>query len=347
MATIYTTLSRGNKVEVTNHMSLTYDGFPISKPNSVYSQNENGLSLIPISVEDTYPGTKFSAAYQGFYLQATTVYRVGNSNIFVDSNSKTRIGFKQGIFPLQYYDFYYQNVATTPIVTSCEITLNTTVYITISGIKVIYGTILLNATTFVENLGGYFYNKDQILKYSTGASETGLTNVNSTYFNLQLMNSIKIENKGTPQINYLSSAFSKNITITTTAYNVKDETHNITTSINAIIDNQSYNLISNISLYPNEVQVVGNNGFIVGCRVWSDTTPSNATPRWVTPLPTIKRYVDIIYDHNWDLSTPNNSYDATQELQIFNGTYGSKGGTTNGNGYLDYRNYKYFASNTN
>jgi hypothetical protein len=38
-------------------------------------------------------------------------------------------------------------------------------------------------------------------------------------------------------------------------------------------------------------------------------------------------------------------YDATQELQIFNGYYGSKGTTTNG--YLNYTNYKYSTTNTN
>lgn len=334
---------------------LNYDGFNNSIPSNLSSLNSYS-SLEPTAVVDTYANN--SAPYQGFYLQSNTSYSLNSEGLFVDSNDKTTVSLlqKQELTDekLNTYSFYYQNVTTTPQITSCIISLKTTNFIKISGVYVIYNTIVLNSNTNVSNLGGYFYNKDKILTYSTGANETGLSNVTSgSISNSSLNNVITIVNTGSPAINYLNDTFAKTITITTTAYNVKSTSSNVFTSttINAIIDKPSYSLIKNTALYPISVKNVGSstNNFIVGFRIWSDQTTNNV-PNNVTEVPATKRYVDIPYNHDWDLTLSNNVvnnvvYDATQELQIFNGYYGSKGTTTNG--YLNYTNYKYSTTNTN
>jgi hypothetical protein len=334
---------------------LNYDGFNKSIPSNLLSLNSYS-SLEPTAVVDSYANN--SAPYQGFYLQSNTSFLL-NENIFVDSNDKTTVLLLQKqkeldeIEVLKTYSFYYQNVTTIPQINSCIITLKTTNTIKISGVNVIWSPIVLNCTTEVNNLGGYFYNKDKILSYSTGVDETELTNVSRDISKSLLDNKFTIVNTGTPEIKYSETTFAKSITIQTTAYNVKNTTSNVFTStyINAIIDNPSYSLINNTSLYPTRVQNVGSttNTFVVGFRIWSDQT-TNKVPNNVTEVPATKRYVDIPYNHNWDLTLNNNvvnnvEYDATQELQIFNGYYSSKGNNTNG--YLDYSDYYYSPNNKN
>lgn len=326
---------------------LNYHGFNNSIPSNLLSLHSYS-SLEPNGIVDSYANN--SAPYQGFYLQSNTSYLL-KENLFVDSNDKTTVTLLQKQKELherevlKTYSFYYQNVTTTPQITSCIITLKTTDTIKISGVNIIWGPIVLNCSTEVNNLGGYFYNKDKILSYSTGVDETVLTNVSRDISKSLLDNKFTIVNTGTPEIKYSNTTFAKSITIQTTAYNVKYTTSNVFTSsyINAIIDNPSYSLIHNTSLYPTSVQNVGSitNKFVVGFRIWSDKTNNMGTTlNNVTKIPATTRYVDIPYNHNWDLtSSNNNGYDATEELQIFNGYYSSKGNNTNG--YLDYSDYYY------
>jgi hypothetical protein len=103
-------------------------------------------------------------------------------------------------------------------------------------------------------------------------------------------------------------------------------------------------------MYPTSVPIVGNSTLsnlsnITGFRVWSDNSTDNI-PANVTPVPPPHRYNDRPYSHTWDLtSSDNDGRDATQELQIFNGSYGSKAATANG--YLDYTMYNISSTEKN
>jgi hypothetical protein len=337
---------------------LFYNGFPATKPNNIITSNFTITSSLPVdSYENKLP------AYRGFYLQVNTFITLHN-NLFSESNNKTIISLEQyqnvNSKTISNYSFYYEQMSNTPRINSFNISLNITNKCQISGIWVLYGNAMINATSVISNIGKSFYNNNQIISYNSDNSnneigrETDLRNVTQeSRTETQLNNQITIINNGSPSIYYSNNIFSKQISITSTAYHPSNLSYTSSpSSIMAIYDQPSYNLITNGTLYPTSVQIVGNAtssnlSDITGFRVCSDNTSGNI-PINVTSLPSTKRYVDFSYNHAWDLtSQDNNGYDATQELQIFNGSYGSKGSEVNRKGYLNYTNYNISSSDKN
>ena len=315
------------------------------------------ISSLPI---DTYQNKL--PAYRGFYLQVNTFIALHNNNVFSESNNKTIISLEQtqeGKTERNSsdYSFYYESMSNAPEIDSFDISFNTTNLFQVSGIWVLYGISKLNATTVISNIGKSFYNKNKILSYHSRnneiGSETDLTNITqNSRTDIKLNPQVIIMNIG--KIDFSNNDFSKEISLTSVAYNPLDLSNtSLPSNILTIYDQPSYNLITNPTLYPTSVQTVGNGtksnlSDITGFRVWSDNTSGNV-PANVTSLPSTIRYIDISYNHSWDLTSQNNDgYDATQELQIFNGAYGSKGTSQlNRNGYLDYTIYNKSSSEQN
>ena len=348
---------RGNIIRGTTDLGsseLSYGGFPATKPDNVISSNFTITSSLPV---DTYQNKL--PAYRGFYLQVNTFIALHN-NLFSDSNNKTIISVEQyqniDSKPISNYSFYYESMSNAPNISSFDISLNTTNLFQVSGIWVLYGTSKLNATTVISNIGKSFYNKNKILSYHSInkeiGSETDLTNITQySRTDIELNPEVTIMNIG--EIDFSNNLFSKEISLTSVAYNPLDLSDTSEpSSILTIYDQPSYNLITNPTLYPTSIQTVGNGTIsnlsdVTGFRVWSDNTSGNI-PANVTSLPSEIRYVDISYNHSWDLTSQDNyGYDATQELQIFNGAYGSKGSGSERNGYLDYTNYNKSSSEQN
>ena len=342
---------------VLDSSEIFYNGFPATKPNNVIKSNFTITTDTPVdSYENNLP------AYRGFYLQVNTFITLHN-NLFSESNNKTIVSLEQyqdnENYKISNYSFYYEEMSNAPIINSFDISLNITNKCQISGIWVLYGNTMINATSVISNIGKSFYNNNQIMSYNSDNNnefgrETDLRNVTQeSRTDSQLNNQVTIINNGSPAIYYSNDVFSKQISIISTAYNALNLSYTSSpSSIMAIYDQPSYNLITNGTLYPTSVQIVGNAtssnlSDITGFRVCSDNTSGNI-PINVTSLPSTKRYVDFSYNHAWDLtSQDNNGYDATQELQIFNGSYGSKGSEVNRKGYLNYTNYNISSSDKN
>jgi hypothetical protein len=227
------------------------------------------------------------------------------------------------------YSFYYDTQSGNPTVSSFSISLNTTNVRQVSGIWILYGSTKLNATTSCTNIGTYFYNNSQILSYSTGQNEPNLTNITSGKNATSLNNSITITNTGNPAITYSNGSFAKIISVTSTAYNCLGNSVTSTEStISAILDQSSFDLLNNTSKTPTGIQLVGvNHNYNPGFRLSSGISSGN-TPAYTTPI-TQTSASTIPYDHTLDITS-------LEELQIFNGTYGTK---MNTNGYLNYSPY--------
>ena len=354
---------RGNVVRGSTEIEtsdLLYAGFPATKPSNVVTNNVTITSSTPV---DTYADV--SAGYQGFYLQVNTTISV-KTGIFTESNNKTVINVEQyqnsNSKTTGNYSFYYEQLGNAPTVNAFDISLNTANTFHISGILALYGSAILNATTTASTMGKFFYNKDRILTYSSGQNELGLTNVTAgSRTSTELNSTITIVNTGSPSIVYSNTSFTKDISMTAIAYNPKTYSNpSSIATVSTIFDQPSYNMITTPGVYPVTVPLVGNavagdSSFInlanvVGCRIWTGVSSNvivNSQPANVINLPPSLIYANVIYNHSWDITSTTNegTYDATQEIQIFNGSYNSKGTTTNG--YIDYTSYYISSSGFN
>jgi hypothetical protein len=318
---------------------LSYNGFPATIPTAV---TNTYFTITSQSVTDSYASN--NTAYQGFYLQSATTLDLKTSSIFTPSNEKTTVTMQQiqngvgGGSNSSQYSFYYDALSGNPTVDSLSISLNNTNHIQISGIHILYNTTRLNATTIVENIGTYFYNKDRIVSYSTGQNEVGLSNITSGKVGIQLQNTVTITNTGSnPSIQYTNTNYSHSgISISATAYNaLANSTNASSNAIIVVYDQPSYNLISNTSLYPTITPGigVGVSSGTSGRRIISGLNSVGNTPQYVTPLPPSQIYANSAYDNTVDITGSGN-----EELQIYNGKYRT---ITNGDGYLNYNTYYY------
>lgn len=338
-------------IDTNKDTPLTYTGFPATKPNDSVTKN-GSITIVPETPTDSYQN--YPLATKGFYLQTKSRIAL-NPSLFSaigNSNDKYTIVLKQYLNQnliqsttpkdnQQSYNFYYDNSSQAVSVTSFTISLNTVPPLfKVSGINVAYGNIKLSALTVVSNLGSYFYNSNKILSYSSGQSETGILNLQSgSIVNKKLNSSVTINNNGNPDILYTVSTYQKSLSISVTAYSVSGNTN--TRQSNAlpiVIDNPSYTLLTTNATNPSTIPLLGITSFVCGYRIWSDVVENNNYNKYVTKVPTTIAYKNIKYSHEWNInSNNNNGIDATQELQVFDGKYASKGTTTNG--YFDYSTY--------
>ena len=335
LLTISSGITRGSS-ELGTTQTLNYGGFPATVPSQVSSTY---LNIRPVTVTDSYSAS--ASGYQGFYLQSSTRIDI-SSSVFTTSNDKTTVSLTQtqtgGGTNTSTYSFYYDTLTGSPTVSSFVTTLNTVNSIQISGIWILYGTTTLNATTTVTNIGTYFYNNSQILAYSTGQSETGLTNVTSGKNTNTLNNSVTFTNTGSgPAIQFSNASFSSSgIQIGVTAYNALGNTGtNNSNTILVIYDQPSYSFITNTTLYPSSINTINITTSASGYRISSGSSVGN-TPQYVTALPPSSVNANSAYNNTTSIIS-------TEELQISNGFYQTRGG----NGYLNYTSYYYSPSSQN
>jgi hypothetical protein len=336
---------------------LSYSGFGTPAPNSANGINLSINTLAPV---DSYAA--FSPATQGFYLQGNVNVSL-NSSVFIPSNDKTTLTIRQkqnsieGNTKLSSLSFYYDNYSALPIIDSFSVYMRNISPVFVSVVSIIYGSVPLTGNSTVRNIGRYFYNKDKIITYSSGQRETNLVNVTSGISGTQLNESVSFSNQN---LSFFSNLFQTALSLSAVAYNPLNTGSNsfVSQNINVIYDNASYNVITNDNIYPVTPQLVGNsvlidNTFtnltnIYGCRIWSGVSnkSNDQQPLNVTPLPPGISYENIIYNHAWNITSTQNSspneyfsvIDATEEIQLVEGSYISKGIESN-NGYMDYRNY--------
>ena len=330
LLTISGTITQGSAV--IDSSNLYYAGFPATKPTTISSTY---FSIVSGTPTDSY--SSYSSPYQGFYLDTSSSFTL-NNNLFTASNNKTVVSLTQsqsgGSSNTSSYSFYYDDFSENPTISSSTISLNTTNYTKISGIYILYNNSIMNATTICGNIGRYFYNKDQILTYSTGQSETDLTNFTSGKYDISLNSSVTITNIGTPAITYTNALFSKSISISSTLYNPLGTTTSLTSnSVSVIYDQPSYDLITGTT-YKSSIQTTDTNNYIYGFRISSGSEVTSGTFMYTTGFPA--SLTDVSGYNNNQLLSEN------QDLQIANGKYRSKG--TDTNSYLDYSNNYYTSS---
>ena len=256
--------------------------------------------------------------------------------------------------------FYYDAFSGNPSFGSSSYT-NTSTTTNISGISVIGATPTFTLSINVTNLYKYFY-VSPVLKYEfIGGCIT-------TQYVLNLANYSNTTNTFTLSASpTISPTFNNTQTLNVTANNLNGSTGptgptTFTTTINAIYDNPSYTFITDPIRNPTSIQEISAfNSVKYGFRVWSNKDTTDVNPDGYAVIPPPYKYKDtntnisysyyrFPYDQSWSIinnstnitSPLSTSIKTSQEIQIYNGHYGT--GTTDSdssgkNGYIIYSSY--------
>ena len=324
----------------TQSIALAYNGFPAAPPTPATAAGY--VSITPTTPADAYAAQV--TALQGYYLTASNSVII-SSSAFTSSNDKTTVtltarqkttgGTTSIATPYTYYYDASGNAAPTFTSTPTITMRNTNASYQVSGIFAIEGPVDLSCNTSISsNIGQYFYNNTQILSYgSSGTSETTTGNVTSSLTGGKFNYPVTFTNSAitNPQTN----TFDTSMSLTVTAYSPTTfSTAGTAATISAIMDQPSYNLITNTTLYPTSSQSISIATEAYGFRIDSSFS-----------------YVGGSYNNNIPIVNPNplvatTQYDQTksllpavsQDLQLTNGTYQTN---TSSNGYLNYATYYY------
>ena len=343
--------------------TISFKGFPVG----LASINNGNYTPPTPSTIDMYTNNKL----QGYYLISPTFSETFNHP--VESDSLYTITLQQKWYNTDgtsvlstktaSQPFYYDAFEGKPIFgsSSYENTTTTTTYV--SGIKVIGETATFNLKIYVTNLYNFFY-VSPVLNYNFSG---GCTITNASVLNLSNYNNPDTPNSFTlvasPSV---STSFNNTETLSVTANNLNGSTSSdiplLSTSKPAIYDKPSYTFINDPTKTPGSIQeITAYNSETLGFRVWSniDTTPVNSVGNAVIPpqykytdtnTNTSYSYSLFTYTQSWSIVSPttpivtplNTSIDTSQEIQIYNGHYGTGKVETDGtglNGYIDYSTY--------
>ena len=329
----------------TGFYPLTFSGFGQNLPGST---SNTLFTFGNTNTTTDYYSTSGITAYYGYYLSVLSSLTFTNSS-FIPSGMSNTISLMQTRYDRNgtnindtnntYYTFYYDNYTGNPsIPTQPSITLNnTTVFIQVSGIWIAGSTILLNSITTAQNIGTYFYNNSQMLKYTGGSTVTYESNTNyitnglaGVSNNKYLNSSVTFTRTGTSCILYTSTSYINTINMSLTAYSPLSTGPTATNTSNSLLiicDSPSYNLITSNMSYPLSIQSTqGINKY--GFRINSDAPLTIGSSSLVSQIPNTNK---LPYDNTVSLLS---NYD----LQIFNGSYGTFG-ASGSNGYLNYTGY--------
>jgi hypothetical protein len=161
----------------------------------------------------------------------------------------------------------------------------------------------------------------------------------------------------------VSTNFNNTQNLSVTAYNLNGSTGPVTidsSSSLVIYDKPSYTFINT---FPTSIPtILETNSEKVGCRVWSnvDSTPVNSNGNAVIPPNYTYNgysYSQFKYNQSWSIvssatsiTTPdypvNTNIDTSQEIQIYNGHYGTGKTETGGTGINGYINYSSYYNNS-
>jgi hypothetical protein len=315
--------------------TVTYTGFPQTGP----LQNPGNKIANNITIKTNMPTDSYSSDPQkGFYLQVDTQVEI--TNAITASNQEYTVTLSQIQAPsttsvTSTFPFYYDTLSGVPTITTTQHSFKddiSTKAVQISGIWVLQGSIPLTVVTTASNMGQYFYPTGNILLYSTGHNENNLTNLpTGSITNGKINNPITFTNNS---ITHTNNSYATTIPFSTTAYNLLGSSSKSATSISAILDYPSYNLIKNLlaQSIPN-ITTSQTTGF----RVYSGVATASFVPLYLFNSTT--PYSSVPYLQSWSLIVANNSggYDGTQELMVANGAFQ----TTNSNYNTDYTSYLY------
>jgi hypothetical protein len=384
---IHTTLNRGsgsaNIMYVSTFLSTStgltsngplvgFGGFGNAAPAT--PATTNALSLAT-GTTDTFYG---SPAYdQGFYLKSLNTVTINTTvigNIGYNSNiNKLSVIEKQfdgslpsGILTSNVYSYYFDNLTTTPSITSLSYIL-TASDTQVSGIYIIYGVATATITASATNLGNYFYS-DPLMSYTlTIGLDTTTSNSTLPSPTSQITGALTFTNTTLNSVNITTNAVYTNIAqLSAVAHNPNTNSATSNYYVSTIADGPSYSLVAApVPLIPASIPTIARNQAPVGgARCWSagsaltsvtnvNTGLANAptyfpgysftTQTSIGATPT-NTYGSVLYNQAWyltDSGTYNSGYDATTELQVADGLFITPYATSNAVkiGYKDYHLY--------
>jgi hypothetical protein len=305
------------------NVSVNYSGFPITNPGNV---DGSGLSIITTTPTDSY--STYSEPYRGFYLQTSNQVKISSSSLTPSNLQKTltvtqsQASVQTASSAFSFYFDTYSNPAVSSFTTAINANSGKTTSIQICGIWITYGTIYLNATTVASNLGNYFYNSTQLLRYNGTiiTSEIGISNVTTSKSTI-LVSPTTISNTSGP-VNYTSVSYQTTVpSISVTAYNQIGTTATAYSSaINMILDQPNYNLYSLLKSNINSAVITTTTSY--GLRVYSGIPLSGTNvPNYLNGGTTA--YSTLPFLNSWSLVNSSNTgnYDGTQELLMANGAF--------------------------
>jgi len=346
------TITRPGTSGFTGTATLSYNGFPISNPTS--TQTSTLITINGTLPVDGYT-TTLNNALQGFYLNTTNSTTLP-SLAFTASNEKTTTTLtttQSGDTPINNsMFFYYDSYTGAPTNGGVSILFGTLTYSEASGIFFVYNPIALQSTTIVSNIGTYFYNKNQILNYYYNASttafggETGTSNVapggltgpgTSPPYD-ELANSVIFTNSSV--IIPSTTTFAKQPSFNVTSYGPTTTSTQQSATLNIIYDPPTHNLLNSTTFNPTSPQSISTTTLVYGFRILSQAPKSGQTDSYYTELPPTTFNLNVSYNNTLSLLT-----DAQYDIQLTNGTYQTKGTTSNG--YLNYNGIIYSSTLTN
>ena len=237
----------------------------------------------------------------------------------------------------------------------------------VSGINVIGATAIFDLSINVNNLYNNFYVSPVLNYVFSGGCTTNTNVLNLSNYNNPTLNTFTLT--GVTSTN-ISSSFQNSETLNATAYNLVGSTgsniNRLSSSSSAIYDKPSYLFIKDTVNNPTTIQEINStNVTATGYRVWSNVDDvsvvndlTNNINLVIPPYYTYNynnitnnySYSQFKYDQSWSIVSNATSItnpitgtiDTSQEIQIYDGHYGTGKTETNGtgiNGYIDYRTY--------
>lgn len=363
--------------------TVSFNGF--STNNATITNNNNNITYLPNPPTTIDMYTNINDKFKGYYLKSNgfteTINNIGATSTQYTMNLEQKWYNISGT-PINTVTasqkFYYDSLIGNPSINYLssysfnDATKNNNMF-NVSGISVIATTAIFNLSINVTNLYSYFY-VSPVLNYAFSGGCTGTTDVSnlSNYNNPTENNTFTLTVSPT-----VSPAFNNSQILNVTAYNLNGSTgpQTITSSsIPAIYDKKSYDFINNGTTNPTSIPKITSTsvGATAGYRVWSniDSLPGvqyNATNTINLVIPPPYKYTNnnsnysysqFKYDQSWSIVDPNTSItnplivdiDTSQEIQIYDGHYGTGKTETSGtgtNGYIDYTKYYNNLNNVN
>jgi hypothetical protein len=332
---------------ITSSNNITYSRTPTT--SDMYSNKLQGYYLISNTFTESF--TALSASSN---LYTTTLtqkwYNINESPIGGTGSTSTS------------QSFYYDTLNGNPSInSSSSYSFNdgtTGKMSQVSGINVIGATAIFNLSINVTNLYNYFYVSPVLNYVFTGGCTANtnvlnLSNYNNDTFTLDSITT-----------NNISSTFKNSQTLNATANNLNGSTTttiNLTSSSkNAIYDKPSYTFINT---FPTSIPtILETNSEKVGFRVWSNVDSTAVNPDGNAVIPpnytySNESYSQFKYNQSWSIgssatsiTTPdypvNTNINTSQEIQIYNGHYGTGKTETGGTGINGYINYSSYYNNS-
>ena len=351
---------------------LTLNGY--GQPAPTIPSTTNYITLAGSGTTDHYNTTDT----KGFYLDSantlaitsTVISGVGASGSL---NTLTLIetqydGTLGGVITPRTFSYYYDDITTTPYVTSLSASITASNVTKVSGVNIAYNTLTVGIDSVTSNMGNYFYANPLV----TYTLSIGSTSANGTITSLpgpmnQIVAPLTFINKSVTSPN-LNSIYTDSVNISAVAHNPNTDSASASYSISTIVDGPSYSLV--YTTFAQSIPSLATSA-VVGARCWSagsaittvSTSPSGAqtnlpaympaycftTPTTIGASPTTI-YASVLYNNTWYITdngaTNTGGYDALTELEVASGVFITPMTTSSGTkiGYKDYRNY---SGNTN